>query len=266
MLTGCVSSLFYYPGRIWVQTPESFGKTYEDVFFASEDGTLLHGWFLPADPGPATGTVIHFHGNAHNLSSHLSYVDWLAEEGLNVFTFDYRGYGLSEGHPDRSGVLADSRQAIRYVAQRDDVDSDRLILLGQSLGGANAVVAAATLSEWTPKAVIVDSAFYSYRSIVSDKIAMIPVLRWIRVPLSWMVIGNRYSPGHYIANLHEVPLLIFHGENDPVVPFRHGQRLYEKAKEPKVFCPVEGPGHIEALNHQRNTMGPILLEFIDQAL
>ena len=88
--------------------------------------------------------MVQLHGNAHNVSSHYRYVTWLVAEGVNVLCFDYRGYGLSEGKPERAGILKDSRAAIRYAASRPDVDPDRIVLLGQSLGGANAVVAAAT--------------------------------------------------------------------------------------------------------------------------
>ena len=264
--TGCVSRLFYHPSPILRETPEVLGIDYEDVYFPSEDGTRLHGWFLPARTQPGWATVVQLHGNAHNVSSHYRYVTWLVAEGVNVLCFDYRGYGLSEGKPERAGILKDSRAAIRYAASRPDVDPDRIVLLGQSLGGANAVVAAATLQDVTVRGVIVDSAFYSYRSIVADKIKLIPVLAWFRAPLSWILIGNRYSPGPVIGSLAPMPLLFFHSIEDPVVPVSHTHRLYEAAGEPKQLYLIDQRGHIDALGSQRDRMRPRVLAFIRSAV
>ncbi len=264
--SGCVGGLFYHPMPVHVDSPRRLGLVCEDVFFRGEDDTLLHGWFLPASSHPARGTVVHVHGNAQNISTHYRYVAWLVREGYQVFTFDYRGYGLSEGRPDRAGVLGDTRAAIRYAASRPDVDPDRLIVFGQSLGGANAVAAVASMEAPIPRAVIVDSAFYSYRSIVSDKVDLIPGLRWLRGPLSWVLIGNEASPGPVIGRLAPVPVMILHSETDPIVPAEHGRRLYEAAGEPKIFCRLPGAGHAAALGPQRDVMRPVILMFIEQAL
>lgn len=263
---GCVNRLFYHPSPILVETPSQRGFAYEDVFFPSEDGTLLHGWFLPSRTSNAVATVVHLHGNAQNLSTHYRYAAWLTGEGMHVLCFDYRGYGLSEGRPDRAGVLADSRAAIRYAASRPEADPDRIVLLGQSLGGANAVVAAATLTDLPVRGVIVDSAFYSYRSIVADKIGLIPVLGWIRGPLSAVLIGNRHSPGPVIGSLAPTPVLMFHGAADPVVPLWHGERLFDAAGEPKFLCVMDGRGHTDALGRYRDLLGPVVVSFIRDAV
>ena len=109
-------------------------------------GTLLFfpddcpsGWSRAPDARQAKGTVVHFHGNAQNMSSHWQFVGWLARRGYNVFVFDYRGYGDSAGHAELQGVYADSHSALDYVRSRADVDPTRLLVLGQSLGGTNAI-------------------------------------------------------------------------------------------------------------------------------
>lgn len=104
--SGCASRFLYYPDHRVYQTPQRKGLRCEEVNFVSHDGTALTGWFVPAT-GKAIGTVIHFHGNAQNMTAHFSFVDWLPEEGFNVFTFDYRGYGRSAGAPERQGVFDD---------------------------------------------------------------------------------------------------------------------------------------------------------------
>ena len=96
------------------------------------------GWWVPA-VGDAQGTVIHFHGKGRNMTAHIGFVHWLAKEGFNLFVFDYRGYGQSAGRPQHRGVYQDGVAAIRYVQSRTDVDPDRIVILGQSLGGGGAI-------------------------------------------------------------------------------------------------------------------------------
>lgn len=119
--SGCASKYFYYPTSTVHQTPAQHRLKYEDVTFRSKDGTKLNGWFLPA-PGKPIGTVIHFHGNAQNMTAHFSFVDWIPREGFNLFVFDYRGYGESGGSPSRLGLYEDALAAIDYVKSRADVD------------------------------------------------------------------------------------------------------------------------------------------------
>src|SRR5262245_38553000 len=117
LLTGCVESYFYYPDRVAYSTPASAGLSYEEVTFNSRDGTQLSGWFIPAagrNARAAKGTVVHFHGNAQNISSHWEFLDWLPARAYNVFIFDYRGYGKSQGKPEQKGVFEDSVSALQY--------------------------------------------------------------------------------------------------------------------------------------------------------
>lgn len=242
--SGCANGLFYQPDDRLYQTPVG---PYEAVSFPSLDGTRLTGWFVPSQQPDTVGTVIHFHGNAANISNHYGFVGWLPGAGFNLFLFDYRGYGDSEGKPGRRGVFEDSVAALRYVAARDDVDPARLIAFGQSLGGANAIAAAAATPDVPLKGVVVDSAFYSYRSIARDKIGLIPLLGWFKWPLSFLTATNGHSPGPVIARLAPTPVLIIHGTHDRVVPYEHGRRLYGAAASPKRLWTVEGGGHTDAL-------------------
>lgn len=265
LLAGCVNNLFYHPDRRVYRAPESFSTHVQDVYFRSLDGTRLHGWFLPA-AGVARGTVVHFHGNAQNLTAHSGYLDWLPAQGFNVFLFDYRGYGQSEGEPNRTGLRSDAIAALRYIRSRPDVDATRLVVLGQSLGGAVALDALAREGFDGIRAVALDSTFYSYRSIVRDKIKLIPILAWFRWPLSYLVVSNGQSPSATIARVAPVPLLIFHGTRDPVVPYHHAEWLFERAGEPKTLARVDGGGHTDALTRQAATFRPLLVKFFADAL
>lgn len=259
-LVGCVSSPFYHPDNILYSTPASAGLKFENVTFASSDGTRLMGWFIPAtgyqDPKNAKGTVVHFHGNAQNMSAHWEFVAWLPQRGFNVFVFDYRGYGASQGSPEPKGVFEDSNAALNYVRSRKDVEPERLIVLGQSLGGTNAIAAVGSGNRVGVKAMAIEATFYSYSSIVNDKISGAGVL-----------VDDTYSADRQVGNLAPIPLLLLHGTADPLIPYAHSQRLFEKAREPKTMITVEGGGHIEALTSRFGTKyQEALLNFFDASL
>jgi len=262
---GCASNHYYDASRDLGQRPSDQGLEFQDVSFASADGTALTGWWLPA-VGTARATVLHFHGKADSMSGHLKYVSWLPACGYNVFLFDYRGFGRSAGTPTPRGVHEDALAAVAYVRARGDVDSRRLVVLGQSLGGAIAIDAVASFGSSAFKAVAVESALSSYRRVVRDKIAEMrggTLLKW---PLSVLVTNNRYSPDKFVDKIAPTPLLIIHGTDDPGIPLYHAHRLYDRAREPKELWIVEGGKHLEALTTYGSVYRPRLVEFFDTAL
>ncbi len=266
LLFGCANRFFYYPDRAIYQTPKNTGLAFEEVSFASSDGTKLSGWFIPA-VGRAKGTVVHFHGNAQNMTAHFSFVSWLPPHGYNLFMFDYRGYGKSAGRPARQGVFEDCAAALDCVRARPDIDPKKLIVFGQSLGGANAI---AVLGEDANAArgvcgIAIDSTFYSYRLIVRDKIKQIPVLSLLRRPLSYIVVSNAHSPADAVAKLPAgVPKLFMHGKKDAVIPFEHTQKLFAAATEPKEILLADDCNHTEAVVKSA-AYRDALLDFFDRA-
>lgn len=262
---GCMNRLFYYPDRVTYQTPAQHGLKYDAVTFRSSDGARLSAWFVPA-VGEPVGTVIHFHGNAQNMTVHSDFVRWLPAEGFNLFVFDYRGYGASEGRPGRRGVYEDSVAAIKYVKSRPDLDQNKLLILGQSLGGANAIAAVGNNDFKGIRAIAIESTFYSYRTIVRDKIGQIPVLSLARWPLSFLVVTNTHSPGKVIARVAPIPILLIHGTHDRVIPSHHSKRLFERAKDPKQLWIIDRGDHTEAFATFGATYRKKLVQFYNDAL
>jgi hypothetical protein len=245
LLVGC-THVFFQPMRGHVATPAQGGLKYEDVHFASTDGTRLHAWFLPAQ-GKAEGTIYFLHGNAENVSTHIASVYWLPSRGFNVFLLDYRGYGLSEGAPFLAGVLEDVDAGLRALLARPEVDRKRIVLFGQSLGGALAAYYVAhTPRRDDIRALVIESTFASYRDIAREKLASFWLTWPLQVPLSWTV-DDDYSAVDAIARASPIPVLIIHGDQDRTVPVENGRRLYEAAKAPREFWLVPGGGHIAAM-------------------
>jgi len=275
MVLGC-NNVFYYPSRHQFVDPTSLGLQYTDAFFESLDGKRLHGWFFPASGGlggrsalethaRARATVVHFHGNAENITTHFWNVAWLPGEGYNVFAFDYRGYGRSAGSLDRTGIQDDAAAAVRYVRTRPDVDPQRLILFGQSLGGAIAVYVAAAQTREGIRAVVIDSAFSGYRAIVREKLGG----SWLTWPLQWplsFLVSDRLSPKPVIHRVSPIPLLIIHGTADEIVPYHHAEELFAAAREPKTLWLVPNAGHTQVLQKYGEVYRRRLIAFFEEAL
>jgi fermentation-respiration switch protein FrsA (DUF1100 family) len=260
---GC-TSLFFQPHRVQVHTPDQLGLTYQGVRFSADDGVELYGWFLPAKGG-ALGTILHLHGNAENISTHLAGVAWVPAGGFNLFVFDYRGYGASEGRPDLEGAQKDIDAAMRTLLARDDIDKNRIVMYGQSLGGALAVynVAHSPFRDHI-RALVIESAFSGYVEIAREKFAD----HWFTWPfqwLPWLTVDDRFSPLPEIKKVSPIPLLILHGDRDATVPPHHGRQLYDAALEPKQLWIVPGAGHIQAMREtaQRDRLVEYLRETLD---
>jgi hypothetical protein len=244
LLAGCVERMFFYPDSVQYSRAEQFGLRHEDVFIDAADGSRLHGWWLPAK-GAALGSVLHLHGNAANVSNHLPLVAWLPAAGFNVLMLDYRGFGRSQGRPTLDGVVDDAAAALAYLRSRPGVDGGRLVVLGQSLGGATALRLLARDSEGVRLAVI-EAAFASYRGIARDAAVQSVVLAPL-VPIAAPALPPaKHDPVVALASVR-VPLLIVHGTADEVIPFRHGEQLAAAAPPGTQFIRVDGARHMESL-------------------
>ena len=240
--TGC-SSVFFYPDQVTYITPDRLNLEFEDVFVETPDGETLHGWWLPASSEPK-GTVYFLHGNAQNISSHIMNVAWLPERRYNVFLIDYRGYGRSTGAPDIEGTLHDAETGLRWLVDQPDVQSQPLFLLGQSLGGA---LGTALASEWVKRdeqppldGVILDGTFSGFRAIAREKLGDFWLTWPLQIPLSW-TITDEYEAYERIGDISPVPVMVIHSVRAGIIPFHHGERLYEAAEEPKTFLQTDTP-------------------------
>ena len=140
----------------------------QDIDFQSKDGKKLHAWFV-ASP-QARATLLWFHGNAGNLSHRLSNIQGLLSLNLNIFIFDYRGYGKSEGEPDEEGIYIDSLAAYDRILKIESVSVESLFLFGRSLGG---ICAVQTALHNPARGLILESVFTS-ASDMSRKIFPFP--------------------------------------------------------------------------------------------
>jgi len=118
------SNYVYYPERILSADPGSIGLSFEDVSFETTDKVKLSVWFVPSEG--ARGVILFCHGNAGNISHRLESIQIFHWLGLDVFIFDYRGYGQSEGKPSESGTYRDSEAAWQYLVKERQVSPNNL--------------------------------------------------------------------------------------------------------------------------------------------
>ena len=218
----------YYPARKITMTPEAARLEYEDINFIAEDGNQLHGWWIPHEN--PKGTVIVCHGNAGNIGDRV----WVAADfhllGLNVFLFDYRGYGNSKGLTSEKGIYRDARAAYEVVrTKHNDAEDIPVVVYGRSLGGAVAIQLAL---DKPVKGVIVESSFTSTVDMGKKLYPLLPVKLFCR---------DRYYASEKISRI-DVPVVIAHSPDDHLIPFSMGKELYAQANEPKQFFELTG-GH-----------------------
>lgn len=219
------SRLVYYPERVMSMSPRDIGLSFEHVSFRTSDGLELCGWFVPS--GESADTILFCHGNAGNISHRLDSIGVFRRMGLNVFIFDYRGYGNSEGHPSEKGTYLDAEAAWDYLTETRQIPPEGIIIFGRSLGGA---VAAWLARERSPRALIVESAFTSVSDVGAEYYPYLPVRLLSRFS---------YNTRGYITHA-KCPVLVVHSRTDELIAFDHGQRLFEAAGEPKEFLEITG--------------------------
>ncbi len=218
-------SFMYSPVRTITYTPDELSLDFEDVFFNTEDGLLLNGWYIPAPN--ATFTVLFCHGNGGNIMHRLDTLNIFYNLGLNCFIFDYRGYGKSKGKPNEQGIYLDAKAAYKWLTNQKKIPPQKIIIFGRSLGGSIAAYLAAKLK---CRCLALESTFTSYVDMGRKFYPYMPV-RWFA--------RFSYRTIDYIKKV-TCPVLIIHSRNDELVPFEFGQELYQAANDSATFVEING--------------------------
>ncbi len=225
------SRLIYFPGaeRSLTPPPAALQLPIQRAEFTAEDGVKLVGWVMPAATDTTAFWLLVCHGNAGNLSQfdRPAHYAGLRQLGLNLFAFDYRGYGESGGTPSEHGLYRDADAAYRYLREERGVPAERIIVFGHSLGSAVAI----DLASRTPVAgLIVEGGLISVVQRGQELYPFIPV-RWIA--------RTRFNSIDKIPKV-TAPKLLLHAVGDEVIPLSHGRRLFQAAAEPKTLVELLG--------------------------
>ena len=237
--------LLYVPDR-YTPDPARYGvaEAVAPVGYSTEDGLALAGWYRPA-AGAGRATVVYFHGNAGHHGDRAPVVRYLWEQGYGVLLAGYRGYGGNPGRPSETGLAADARAAVGWLAEQG-VAPGCVVLYGESLGSG---VAVGLASEIQVAAVLLESPFSSIADVGQAHYPIFPVRALLR---------DRFDSARRIADIG-APLLVMHGTADRTVPIRFGRRLFDAAAEPKQAWWVEDGGHVDL---HRHGAAPVVLDFL----
>jgi hypothetical protein len=204
------------------------------VEVTTTDSVRLVGWRMGDPADTAARWLLMFHGNGGDIShgGRQEHYAALRALGLNLLTFDYRGYGESSGEPSEAGIYRDADAAYAYLRDTLGVPPGRVLLFGHSLGSAVAVDLASRVPS---RGLILEGALTSVPDVAQRTYFFVPVRLMAR---------NRFDSAEKIARV-AVPKLFLHATADEVIPYEFGQRLFQLAPGPKRFVPLAG-GHNDA--------------------
>jgi hypothetical protein len=233
--------LLYQPGDRSLDRPDAALALNERlVSFKSADSATLSAWIIPgAHAAPDAPWVLISHGNYGNIAygGRPQFYAWFRDLGVNLFAYDYRGFGESDGAPSESGVYADAAAAYRYLTDSLRVLPSRIVLFGHSLGTGVTI----ELARHVPAAgMIVEDA---YTSVVDRGQEVFPLL-----PIR-LIAKSRFASIEKVGGLR-LPKLFLHARDDQTIPIEHGRRVFAAAAEPKEFVELPG-GHADAYTADR---------------
>jgi hypothetical protein len=240
----------YFPELAVNTTPADIGLPFEDVRLDTPDGEKLAGWFIPAPA--ARGTLLYLHGNGGNIGHRLDPIAVFHRLGLNILIIDYRGYGASSGKPDEAGTYQDAQAAWHYLTRQKRLAPERIVVVGESLGGA---IAAWLAARHKPAGLILYASFTSVPEMAQ---ALYPMF-----PAAWLT-RYRYDTRAALARVNS-PVLILHSPEDEIIPFSHAQALLNAAHEPKRLVELRG-GHNDSLLISQKTYAQEIGAFLEKTL
>ena len=235
------------------ESGEIGGISYEDVFFAAADGTILHAWYF--EQPAADFTVLMSHGNTGNLSERKALIESILKTGVSLFVYDYRGFGRSKGRPSVAGVIEDACAAFDYLVEERACASQRIVLYGESLGAA--VSCQLTLRRPT-RGLILQSAFSSLTKISKQHIPLMHIYPESLFPHPLLdnvaVLRRRHHP----------PVLVLHGNKDPLIPFSHAQELLDNAVNRKFMAAFPEAEHSDIPLLAQDRFVSVMKDFLNQ--
>lgn len=200
--------------RTEVPRPSQYNfKDYEELIIPTSDGEKLSAYYIRGPRGGPNSrlTVLMFHGNAGNIGHRLPIARMLiAAAGCNVFMLEYRGYGISTGEPDESGLNIDAQTALDYLRDRAETRDHKIVVYGQSLGGAVGIrLVAKNQAAGDVRGLILENTFLSMRKLIPS---VMPPAKYLAY------LCHQVWPSDTLIPSIKVPTLFLSGLQDEIVP------------------------------------------------
>lgn len=218
--------LIYLPDKAVNASPKDIGLAHKDLTLTTSDGVAINAWYIPSPR--ARATVLFSHGNAGNIGNRLESIAIMHALGLNVFVYDYRGFGRSNGSPDEEGTYRDAEAAWEYLVTSEGIPPTSIMLWGRSLGAAIAVELA---TRKKAGALVVESGFTSIAAMAKVVLPYLP---------ADLLVRHRYATIEKIPSV-TIPTLFIHSPDDETIPFVQGRELHARATvASKEFLAISG--------------------------
>jgi len=224
--------LIYLPSRTTVPPAAEILERARDVRLQTSDGLAIGAWFIPSAAHGEGVTVLVANGNAGDRSLRAPLAQALADRGLGVLLFDYRGYGGNPGRPSEEGLGRDVRAAYRFLVDQERVPPGRLLYFGESLGAA---VMTELAVKHPPGGMVLRSPFVDLASVGRVHYPFLPVRTLLR---------DRYPLAEQLAKI-DVPTTVVYGTEDSIVPPVQSRAVAEAARGLVRLVAVEGANHTD---------------------
>ncbi|KAI6250238.1 hypothetical protein HI914_01177 [Erysiphe necator] len=227
--------------RTEVPRPSRFGlDDYEDLRIPTPDGEHLSAFYIRPSKNSyfdKKTIVLMFHGNAGNIGHRVPIAKILVQRmGMSVFMLEYRGYGLSTGSPEESGLMLDAQTAFTYLRKREDTKNYNIVVYGQSIGGAVSIqLVAKNQDDDHLIGLILENTFLSMRKLIPS---IVPTSRFIA-----LLCHQVWASEDYLPSISKVPILFLSGLKDEIVPPDHMRRLFEICRSTKIWKPFPDGDH-----------------------
>jgi len=231
-------------------TPDDFHLKFEDVTVTNPDGMKLAGWFIP---GENDAVIIMQHGYKSTRSELLNEAEMMHRHGYNVLVTSIRAHDESEGELITLGKyeVQDMEAWYQYLLVREDIDPEKISLLGNSYGGMLSIQFAA--QNKNIKAIVANSAFSSMTDTVATSVQHftgLPEFPFVPLIIFWAeketgIKMEEIDATKWIPLISPRPVFLMQGGKDTVISPTSGQRLYDAAGEPKELWFDPKLGHVE---------------------
>lgn len=202
----------------------------QEITVNTEDNLKLLAWYKkPKNHKP---TLLFLHGNAGHIGYRMPWIRNFLKDDYGVLLLEYRGYGGNHGTPTEKGLYLDAKAGLNYL-KKQNINSNKIILFGESLGSAVAVHVA---TEDIFCAIILQSPFSSMAKVAQH-----------HYPWAFIKPWDKYESANKLSKVRS-PVLIVHGEQDDIVPIDHGKELYSKANQPKQILTLKNLHHNDLWN------------------
>ncbi len=252
----------YVPAREIRATPNAINIKYDDVRIKTDEGGIIAGWYIPVfdvenirhDP-LSDCTVLICHGNAGNISDRLDLISAFHKMNMNIFIFDYSGYGDSTGTPSEERTEKDALTAWKYLTGAKGLSPDSILVYGRSLGGA---IATALAEKVNPSALVLEATFTSAKDMARERFSFFPV----------SLCRYNYNTIERIKKIN-CPVVVAHCREDNIVPYEHGVKVFEAANKPKLFVELHA-SHVEGMesdmHYQRELRRFLISHFVHHGI